>query len=458
MSSAKVEILTNKVKTPKFNKTLGIMANGQDNAYPQVNEDAVNGSITAKSCAELMTSYIVGRGFGDKLNEMIVNKKKGTTLLKLTTDIAESIVIHRGFYVHVNVNLGGGITSMDVIPFTDGRLGKFDDQKFNNKILVCDDWLDSKKAKKAHKFDVYNELKNVIEKQIENAGGIDKYKGQILYFKLGNYSYPLSRIHACYDDTISESKASAYKKTLLTKGFFGKTVVITKPLVNNALANNPKQKDTYNKQLSERQAFREGLKSYIGAENADGVMHVELQFETDEIDKEILFKNIESKIDDKLFTFTESSVRNNIRMSFNNVPALLIEAENGKMFGSSGEAIKEMKKFYQDQTRRERDFVQQVVRQLMSRYIEPQEKLELLPLISIKQSTGGADAERLKAQATLKGSVGGVTALLSIQQSVAAGTTDRGAAIAIIEEIFGIDKVKAGEILGTPKEQEDGVD
>ena len=48
--------------------------------------------------------------------------------------------------------------------------------------------------------------------------------------------------------------------------------------------------------------------------------------------------------------------------------------------------------------------------------------------------------------------------LLQIQQSVAAGTTDRGAAIAIIEEIFGIDAEKAGQMLGTPKKQDDGID
>jgi len=58
---------------------------------------------------------------------------------------------------------------------------------------------------------------------------------------------------------------------------------------------------------------------------------------------------------------------------------------------------------------------------------------------------------RKKSQAELKGSVGGVTALLEVQKSVSEGTTDLEAAVEIIKEIFGIEETIARKMLGTPK-------
>jgi hypothetical protein len=55
----------------------------------------------------------------------------------------------------------------------------------------------------------------------------------------------------------------------------------------------------------------------------------------------------------------------------------------------------------------------------------------------------------LESQATLKGSVGGVQALLQIQQSVSSGLTDVESAIVIISEIFSSELAR--QMLGTPK-------
>jgi phage gp29-like protein len=59
-----------------------------------------------------------------------------------------------------------------------------------------------------------------------------------------------------------------------------------------------------------------------------------------------------------------------------------------------------------------------------------------------------------EAQATLRSTVGGVTALLEIQRGVAAKTTTPEAAIVMIREIFGFDDQTAKDMLGDPKEVE----
>ena len=61
------------------------------------------------------------------------------------------------------------------------------------------------------------------------------------------------------------------------------------------------------------------------------------------------------------------------------------------------------------------------------------------------------EQKRLDAQATLKGTVGGVQGILEIQKSVAEGITDRDAAIALLIEIYGFTEEQAINVVGTPK-------
>lgn len=83
-------------------------------------------------------------------------------------------------------------------------------------------------------------------------------------------------------------------------------------------------------------------------------------------------------------------------------------------------------------------------------------------LTAPKPTTGGVlvqgmevpdsvDQKRLDAQATLKGTVGGVQGILEIQKSVAQGITDRDAAIALLIEIYGFTEEQAVNVVGTPK-------
>jgi hypothetical protein len=56
----------------------------------------------------------------------------------------------------------------------------------------------------------------------------------------------------------------------------------------------------------------------------------------------------------------------------------------------------------------------------------------------------------LEAQASLKGSVGGVQSLLEVQNSYSQGITTYESAIAIFDLIFGFDRNQAIRLLGNP--------
>lgn len=380
LASKFIELFSRK---PKYDKRAGIHHNGVDNNYPELVESAIANSVTARSCADLMSSYLVGKGFGDLENKIIVNNSKGTTLLQFANDIGDSISEHNGVFIQVNYNGVYEISDMQVLPFADCRLGNTDGNKYTGKVLVCNDWNDRKKAKGAKVVDIFNPNPKVLEAQIAKAQTIDRYNGQIFYFRFGKYHYPLAPLHPCLNDASSEHEASVYKNTSLRKGFFGKTLVVTKPLVDADKENDPKE---WHQQDTERTEFRKTLQKFVGAENADGLLHIEMEFESDDLDKELIFKNIDSNINDKLFAHTENSVKDNIRMCFKNVPAGLIMSQDGKLFGNSGEAVKAMKVFYQEQTESERMTINEIVNKLMKHFHESKEKLSITPLINVSSN------------------------------------------------------------------------
>ena len=84
------------------------------------------------------------------------------------------------------------------------------------------------------------------------------------------------------------------------------------------------------------------------------------------LDKEVLFKDIPTKLDDKTFAHTESSVANNIRKSFLNIPPALIDSNDSSLFGNSGESLREMRLFYQEQT----DFIREEIAEVFEDVFE----------------------------------------------------------------------------------------
>lgn len=444
-------------RTTQFDKNLGVIANGSENSYPEKSERFILNSVTAKMAAGVMASYLAGAGFG--ADDNIKVNSKGLTLKKLSQTIAKSFSKQRGAFIHFNYNALFEPIGVRVLPYTDCRLGKKDDNEYNGKIVVLKDWVGATKrdvADKGRVVDVFNPDKGIVAAQIEAAGGINNYQGQIWHVNLDEeFVYALSQIDSVENDCDSEAQASIFKNRSLRVGFFGKTMVVTKPLSGNL-----EDYDTpehYQLALSERDAFKGTIDEFISADNAGGVLHIELDQDGDDLNDAIKFENIASDIDDKLFEHTEKSVFQNILVAFNNIPAGLVRSDSA-LFSASGDSLQIMKETYQENTSLERSVLEETVNVITNIIPKINKSVVLMPLIPIAaaEQQGLTEDELIqkKAQATLKGSVGGVQALLSIQQGVTAGTTDREAARTIIEELFGVSEELASKMLGTPKEEE----
>jgi len=347
-----------------WSKSADVYANDTDNTYPERMDRLVNNSVTAKSAAAIMVQYLIGKGYGTDADSIIINKEKNLKLIDFADDVADDLVKQRGVFIHINWNALYQIADCSVVPYEWCRIGKKDSNDYAGKIAISKEWLKPKRSE-IELVDVYNPRKAVIDAQVEKAGGWEHYKGQILFVNMDTkLIYPLSRIDSVSEDCDSEAQASIYKNKLLRKGFFGNTLVVTRPLVGEGLEPGS---TALTEAESERERFQQAIKDSLGAQNTGGVLCLEMDFAGEKLDDAILIKQIESKIDDKLFNYTETSVRENILVAFNNLPAGLVKTNDSSLFGNSGEAIREMKRTYWENTSKERSLLTAVINQLLQR-------------------------------------------------------------------------------------------
>src|SRR5690606_15593121 len=122
------------------------------------------------------------------------------------------------------------------------------------------------------------------------------------------------------------------------------------------------------------------------------------------------------------------AMRRNILGAANNLPEGLAFSNDGALFAGSGESYKQMKAFYWEQCSWEREKVEEAFTKLgyEFKFIPLDEEKAKLSTTSTDEVASDPEAseETLKAQATLRGSVGGVQGILGIQQSVSQGLTD----------------------------------
>lgn len=347
-----------------WSRSADVYANDTDNSYPERMDRLINNSVTAKSAAVIMVQYLLGKGYGEANDSIIVNREKNLKLIDFADDVADDLVKQRGVFIHINWNALYQIADFSVVPYEWCRIGRKDSNDYAGKIPVCKEWLHPKRSE-IQLIDVFNPRKSVIDAQVEKTGGWEHYKGQVLFINMDSkLIYPLSRIESVANDCDSEAQAAVYKNRLLRKGFYGNTLVVTRPLVGDGLE--PGSHALLEAE-SERERFQQAIKDSLGAENTGGVLCLEMDFAGEKLEDAILIKQIESKIDDELFSYTETSVRENILVAFNNLPAGLVKTNESALFGNSGEAIREMKRTYWENTTKERALLTGIINRLLSR-------------------------------------------------------------------------------------------
>lgn len=346
----------------KADKRTEIMNNGADNMYPTRMERLINGSVTAKQCATMYARFLAGGGFEDEsLNNIVVGRDiagySDITAVDMLNAIARQLSYFGGVWLYRKMNLDFKTTGLSLLDFKYTRFGKLDDKQYTGKIGYYDNWDKSKEPKINVKdvvwYHTYNEDANVIKEQIKSSGGFGQYRGQVYYKFLDNtYIYPLSPIDVAQHDADTENMIQLFKNGELRRGFFAKYML------------------TYTKFESKQDEinFFKALQTFQGAEQGGSILVNQGAFQNSNGDLQSPFKleKIEQNINSNLFKEYEASCANNIRKCFNNIPPVLIDYQEGKLGGTSGESIQQATNFYNSQTSQDRQVVSDIFKKIFA--------------------------------------------------------------------------------------------
>lgn len=340
----------------KVDKRLDLYNWGLDNSYPSLIEQLINNSVTAKACVNSVAKAIYVKSFGDA-GKIIINKE-GQTLNEVLRIISYEYAKYNNVYIHIGYNGDLKINSIKVIPATDVRLSKSDDKGYSGKFIVYPnfDKVDGKVNEEDFKYvDRFNPLKEVIENQIENAGGILKYKGQIIHLKKdANSVYSLPDLNPVLAEALLESNSQTFRSKGASKGFLNTKLMVVQPFSND----------------DDRKAFKRKLDELQGAENAGAVVLLESSNMSDNLDGQLKLDDLSSEYNDELFKYSDLMAEKNITKAFG-VPLVLIDTTNDGLFGNSGEMIKLAKELLIDSREEERDLIEETLQKLMMNYHQP---------------------------------------------------------------------------------------
>lgn len=328
---------------------------GADNAYPSTMEYLLSASVTAKNAVDKASKAIMGMGI---TNGHIIINKKGHTINDVIRTMSREYVKHNNAFLSIGYNLLGEVTSMEVIPTKNVRLGKKDDTGYNGKFIVYNNWdkKDGKVDENAFQVvDRYNPNKDVVMAQIAKAENISNYKGQIVHIqKYMNEIYSLSDADCIILDMIAEINASEFKQKGSSDGFLNCKIMAVKPFNSD----------------EERNAFKRDLDALRGSKNANSVILLESPDAQADLSEQILLQDLTSSHNDELFKYTEESCEKSIAKAFN-VPLVLINPTESGLFGASGEMYRAVKDILWEEKEEERMKIEEILTSILNNYKNP---------------------------------------------------------------------------------------
>lgn len=336
-----------------YEQRFKLQSYGADNLYPQNIAAITAASGTAQLCLSRYGNFVEGFGFNDiRISEMEVNRD-GTTMDDLLRQVARDLTHFGGFALHLNYNVLGQITEICLIPFEQCRLEEQDDDGNVLHILTHVDWKGERTRngrpqflteKFITRFHVFNPDPNIVIRQIDECGGIENYKGQVMWVSLdGKFQYPTP----IYDPVITEISTDEglgnIKYRNVRNNFLIACMLVAKkgsPRINED-----------GEQEEEQMISDEDLTAFQGDTKGSKILYVEL--ENNEDKPEII--PFPTRNFDKEFTATDESVIERIYSQFHQ--ELFYSIRIGKL-GFSGAVMRDAYEYYAGKVTMEQRFIE----------------------------------------------------------------------------------------------------
>lgn len=319
----------------------------KDNQLPSIVQHLANESVTAKSCISWVLNAIIGAGFEAGTTRI---HPDGTTLNQLQRSLARELATQSNAFLHIGYNANLDPCKMRVITSKKVRIGKSDDIEYSGKFCVAN-W-ESKRISPddIELIDRFNPKKAVVASQIEHAGDISKYKGQILHIsKDSSYKYAPSDLYPVLEDAELEKLSKVFRRNGAKYGYLNSKAVIVGKMTEG-----------------EETEFKKSLESMQGADNASNTLVFQASQAGVELEKQMVVKDLSTNLNDKVLNYSDEASENAICKSFR-VPVSLVSSRSEGIFGNSGELFREMKRQIYEGREYERMLIEEAVNDILKR-------------------------------------------------------------------------------------------
>lgn len=283
-----------------------------DNLYPQRAEATLRESSGLKTLYARIADFVNGEGFTDQIvaqTQLNNLGLKGQTANRVLQRVAREFVKWETKCAHVGYNMLGQMTAIHSLRVMDVRMKIYDQAGNITHYGYNPNW--EKDGRKGQEdaitfYPRFNPDPAVVVQQIEEAGGIECYKGQIIFDTPNPNEYPDAVFHAVMNDGQVQGEASTFKVGNIQQSFLA-TLAVVYP---GEFADE-----------QEKQAFNALIANKAGARNAG--TRIGIQDKTGTKKASDIFQSLSPENLDRLFEYTERSVKENI-MESESFPAILM--------------------------------------------------------------------------------------------------------------------------------------
>lgn len=380
--------INNVRKSPKrvdvgYCSTLNIQKYGMDNLYPQRMRNLIRSSHTGGACCERYQTFIEGNGLNNTEFSEYVCNRAGDTVDDIFRLLAHDMAVFHGFALHVNYNIFGEIVEVSHVPFETCRLEEETDDGKVVYINYHPDWTGHKSRKGKYirvskentkKIYTFNPRREVVQAQIVKSGGIENYKGQILWFSMdGKWDYPCPIYDKVVTNLSTDEGLDNVKYRNVRNNFLLAGMLVHKKGSSLGIDEdgNPIEEEKSASGISD------SLDIFQGDENACAIMDV-----TVESDEDVpTFTSFEANNFDSKFKSTEESVTKSIYIAFGQeVFYRIIEGS----LGFSTDIMSEAFRYYSSYTSSPRRAISRALKRIFENWKEkanPSGDYEIQPLV-----------------------------------------------------------------------------
>lgn len=377
------EIKVNSLPSSVFANTTGgeIVPYGLDNIYPQRIFDAISKSPTAKGCVKRLREFVFG--LGTEGGAEIVNRE-GDTLNDVLSGAIDSYSKYFGFALHFNFNIFGQITEISVVDL------RFIRKTVGLKTAIIGEWALNTFATFQDimvEVDLYNP--ETLEERIVLAGGIEKYKGQLLYFSADQQIYPTALLDSASTSANYEFESQIYTFANIKNGFSGNTIIKFPGMELGEESQEERgsdqlvdgldnQRDIDNEDQNGVSKLQAELQALHGSENAGGSLVVQVPVSISGEFKDFkMVENLTPTNVDALFVNQNEKAENNILKVYT-TPMILLGVASDGMFNQ--ESFNDAFNYKNADTEGDRVVIERVFDSFLPRSVFVQSKINIIPL------------------------------------------------------------------------------